>query len=78
MTWSFRETVVIGMLREQGHTPQDSPLGDGWIDCARCQTGWFLRKRAAMADGSIADDVGYHPPLDFGPCKKVTDDESPA
>jgi hypothetical protein len=79
-TWTLREYALLGVLTELGHavTPDNQK---GWAKCSRCETSWWVRKRAELADlGGIINLVEQEissQPMDMKPCSAPTKDVSP-
>ena len=50
--WSFRETVLIAVIIDQGHVPAFD-VAQGWVRCRRCGQGWSVRNRVAQAESQF-------------------------
>jgi hypothetical protein len=72
-TWSFREEMLLAMLRGLDHDPVPDPQ-EGWARCPKCHVSWYVRRRAMLADmppgGRVIDEgIQWANPLAFSTCR---------
>jgi hypothetical protein len=71
--WTFRETLVLAMLRDQGHAPIPDQQ-EGWATCPTCHVSWFIRRRVQLADlppteRGKDEGIQWADPLAFSTCR---------
>jgi hypothetical protein len=69
--WTFREIMLIALIREAGHTPV--PHGSSFVKCTRCNIHFDVGRRAlTLANGERWQGAtSSYDPLAFARCWPV-------